>query len=318
MERIVTVSQLDPAHLEQLRELIEAATRADGHEPLGEHKFLHLQRGSDLGSAVLAFDGERLSGYAHTLTFGEDDERRASCEFVVHPDVRRKGIGSALLSRAIDVARVQDARSMDLWSYNDTAAGARIAAHFGFEPARRLLHLHRHVRSVIGAPAPEGASLRAFRPGRDEEAWLTLNNRIFAGHPENGRWTIEDLRARMAQPWFNPHDVLMLEADGRLAGFCWLKVGERPGEGRVGEIYVIGTAPEARGRGLGAYLLAQGLLRLYERKADVAAVYVDQSNVRAAELYRAAGFHHHHVDVCYTRRLGAAALPAESAEEAAA
>lgn len=296
--------------MEQLPPLLDAAARTDGHEPLGEHKFLRLQRGDDLAMAILAFEGDDLAGYAHTVTYGEDDDRRASCELVVDPLRRRRGVGRMLLSHAIMTAHGKGARNLDLWAYNDTAASQHMAAQFGFVPARRLLHLHRHMRS---APAPQpagGATIRAVRPGLDDEAWLALNNRIFAGHPENGRWTLDDLRARMAQPWFRAEDVLMLEAEGSLAGFCWLKVDERA-EGRVGEVYVIGTAPEYRGRGFGRYLLAAALSRLREREAAVAAIYVDQSNAAALTLYAANGFHYHHVDVCYSRALVAGQIAAQ-------
>ena len=142
--------------------------------------------------------------------------------------------------------------------------------------------------------------------GDDDVRWLTLNNRIFAGHPENGSWSIEDLRARRSQPWFNPDDLLMLEVRGSLAGFCWLKVEGRPDEGLVGEIYVIGTAPECRGLGLGRLLVGHALRRLRERETRIAAIYVDEANLAAVSLYEGAGFHHHHIDVCYSRDLTAA------------
>ncbi len=303
MRHIEIVPQLDAQHLEQLPVLLSAATRADGHEPLGEHKFLRMQRGGDLGAAVLSFSDSELTGYAHTVTYGEGEDRRASCEFVVHPMHRRRGIGRMLLSQAIDHARDQQALRLDLWAYNDNPASARIAAEFGFHSARRLLHLHRHMRDVRHEPAPAGVRLRAFVAGVDDEPLLSLNNRIFAGHPENGAWTLDDLRARMAQPWFDANDVLLLEVDGRAAGFCWLKVEERGDDGRVGEIYVIGALPEYQGRGLGRYLVGEALWRLRARKVDAAAIYVDQANDAAVRLYESSGFHHHHVDVCYTRPL---------------
>lgn len=314
MHHIELVSQLGDAHLEQLPQLLDAATLADGHEPLGEHKFLRLKRGDDLGAAVLAYERERLAGYAHTLTYGDGAARRLSCEVVVHPEQRGRGVGRLLLAQALGLARQQEARRIDVWAYNDSAATARIAAHFGFRPARRLLHLHRHVSSAPDASAPEGVTLRAFAPGADDATWLALNNRIFRGHPENGAWTLEDLRSRMAQPWYEPGDVLMLDVDGALAGFCWLKVEDKGSEGRVGEIYVIGTAPEHRGLGLGRYLLARSLQRLRERAVNVAAIYVDESNAAAVSLYENAGFHHHHVDVCYTRDIA----PGEAEETEAA
>lgn len=318
MHHIEIVSQLEGAHLEQLPELLGAATRADGHEPLGEHKFLRLKRGGDLGVAVLAYEDSALAGYAHTVTFDDTCDRRVSCEFVVHPRYRRRGVGRMLLSHALLHAETQDAARMDVWAYNDSTASERIAARFGFTPSRRLYHLHRHAGD---APVPEampGTSLRTFRPGEDDARWLALNNRIFNGHPENGAWTIEDLHARMAQPWFNADDFLLLEADGSAAGFCWVKVEERGDEGRVGEIYVIGVADEHRGRGYARHLLMQALHRMAARRATTAAIYVDATNTNALGLYDSAGFHRHHVDVCYSRDLRASVRLGRMLDEAAA
>ncbi|HXK33418.1 MAG TPA: mycothiol synthase [Dehalococcoidia bacterium] len=317
MHHIEVVTQLGPAHLEQLPPLIAAAAHADGHEPLGEHKFLRLQRGDDLSAAVLAYDRGRLVGYAHATAWGEGDARRAACEFVVDPAFRRLGVGRKLLDHAIAFARSHGARRFDVWAYNDTGSGRRVAEEFGFVPSRRLLHLHRHMRAIPQLPPPPGASLRAFRPGDDDDRWLELNARIFAAHPEQGQWTREDLHTRMRQPWFDARDFLLLEVDGTLAGFCWLKVEERANEGRVGEIYVIGAAPEYQGRGLGAYLLSAALQHLRGRGADVAAIYVDESNRRAVALYERLGFHYHHVDVCYSLDLRGAARAPRAAEAAA-
>jgi mycothiol synthase len=305
MHHVEIVSQLEDTHLEQLPGLLRAATLADGHEPLGEHKFLRLKHGHDLARAVLAFEDGRLAGYAHTITYGEREERRVSCEFVVHPVFRGRGIGRMLLSHAIMNAYGNAARSMDLWSYNESPAASRVAAQFGFRPVRLLLHLHRHMRKAPSAPPVDGVAFRPFLPGCDDQAWLALNARVFASHPEQAHWTLDDLRTRTMQPWFDAGDFLLAEKEGALAGFNWLKIEERPDEGRVGEIYVVGVAPEHHGHGIGSALVALGLRRMKERGVDVAAIYVDDTNTAARALYEAAGFHHHHADVCYARELRA-------------
>jgi mycothiol synthase len=317
MHHLEIVSQLEDQHLEQLPALLAAATRADGHEPIGEHKFLRLRRGADLAVAVLAYEQARLVGYAHTIAYLDHDAKRVSCEFVVHPQARGRGIGRLLLAEATEHARAQGARRIDAWAYNDSPTSAHLAPQLGYSPVRRLVHLHRHVSEAPAAPVIEGARLRTFRQGTDDERWLALNNRVFAGHPENGAWTLDDLRARLAQPWFDADDLLMLELHGALAGFCWLKVEDRGDEGRVGEIYVIGTAPECRGLGLGRLLVARALTRLRDRGARIAAIYVDEANVAAVSLYEDAGFHHHHVDVCYRRELALEAHVPARAEAAA-
>jgi mycothiol synthase len=288
MHHVEVISQLEGERVEQLEELLRAATDVDGHEPVGEHKFLRIKHGDDLAVGFMAYESETLVGYAHTLAFGTGEERRVSCELVVHPDHRRSGIGRALLEYVIRHSEAEGAKRLDLWAYNDSEASRAIAHSFGLEATRKLMHMHRHPGPPPFVAERKGVKIRAFRPGEDDEAWLDLNNRIFAEHPENGNWTLEDLRGRMRQPWFRAEDLLMLEVDGKLAGFCWLKVEERGSEGRVGEIYVIGT------------------LRVYhERNVDAVAVYVDDSNVRAVALYWSLEYHHHHVDVLYSLPLPA-------------
>lgn len=313
MHHVKVITRLEGQQIERLEDLIEAATEADGHDPIGEHKFLRLKHGDDLAMGVLAYEEGELVGYGHTLIFGTGEERRVSCELIVHPQFRGGGIGRILLDRIIQHAESEGARRLDMWAYNDHPAARAIASEYGFEETRRLLHMHRHPGLPPVPDRPEGASVRPFRTGEDEAVWLDLNNRIFADHPENGSWTIDDLRARMAQPWFRPDDLLILEVDGVPAGFHWLKVTEKPGEGMVGEVYIIGTAPEYHGRGLGRYLLAEGLTHLSERGVDAVAVYVDQANERAVALYWSFEFHHHHVDVLYSLSLPRAEAHTEAA-----
>jgi mycothiol synthase len=313
MHHIEIISRLEGEHVEELAELIAAATKADGHDPIGEHKFLHLRMGADLAVGFLAYEGKRLVGYAHTLTFQAGGERRVSCEIVVHPDGRRSGIGGALLTFVIRHAEAQKASRLDLWAYNDSTASRVMTRAFHLQPTRKLLHMHRHPGPPPVVETPPGVRIRPFLPGEDDKRWLALNNRIFAGHPENGSWTLDDLHARMAQPWFRAEDLLMLEVEGELAGFCWVKVQERGDEGRIGEIYIIGTAPEYHGRGLGRYLLGEALRHLSNRDVNACAVYVESTNERAVALYWSFEFHHHHVDVLYSLP-----LPAQSREAKAA
>lgn len=150
-------------------------------------------------------------------------------------------------------------------------------------PSRTLLLMQRSLDSEL--PSAEELPLRSFLPGLDEEAWLALNSRCFAEHPEQGRLSLADLRERMAQDWFDPHGFLIYEV-GQMLGFCWTKVHSP----ERGEIYVVGVDPSQRGQGLGRKLAVAGLHYLQSRDLHEAILYVDESNNHALALYQDLGF----------------------------
>jgi mycothiol synthase len=136
---------------------------------------------------------------------------------------------------------------------------------------------------------PEGFTLRNFEPQHDEDAWLEQNNAAFANHPEQGAWRLEDLAERTQEPWFDPSGFLLLEMDGRIAASCWTKVHELHPD-RFGEIYVISVHPDFQGHHLGRVMVTQGLAALRRKGVSEAALFVDESNTGAGNLYESLGF----------------------------
>ena len=144
-------------------------------------------------------------------------------------------------------------------------------------------------------------SIRTFRPGADEEAWLAVNRRAFARHPEQGSWGMQDLLLREAEPWFDPDGFFLAERDGRLAGFHWTKVHPDGGAGGapLGEVYVVGVDPGRQGGGLGRALTLAGLGYLRERSLAEVMLYVDEDNTAAIAMYTALGFSRRSTDAMY-------------------
>ena len=136
-------------------------------------------------------------------------------------------------------------------------------------------------------------------PGRDEEAWLAVNNRAFAGHPEQGGWTADTLRQREREPWFDPAGFLLHERDGRLAAFCWTKLHDDDATRCSARSTSSPSIPTSTGLGLGRQLTLAGLASIADRGIDVGMLYVDAANTVAVAMYERLGFDVHRTDRAY-------------------
>ena len=309
--RIETVSQITGQLGYAIDTLIQDVTAFDGVPPVGEHKYLKLHNGADSARAVLAWDGDRLVGYAQLLLADE----LATAEVVVCPTSRRRGIGRQLLSTVDGLARKAGATELKLWAYGALPASEAIARSRGIALSRSLLQLELPLDDLPSTCLPAGYAIRTFDARRDKDAWLALHTDVFADHPENGTWSRDDLEARLRQPWFDAGDFLLAERDAQMVGFNWLKrVPEAPPDRPEGEIYIIGVGDSERGRGLGRSLALLGLHHLRAEGMKTCTLFVEADNAPALALYRSLGFSTRHTHRCYSVPLTAAAdAPIESA-----
>ena len=193
-------------------------------------------------------------------------------------------------------------RPVRLWAHGDLPAAAALAASAGLTRTRALWRMSRPLDVRLPAPrlAP-GITVRTFVPGQDEPGWLAVNARAFADHPEQGRWTREDIDRREREPWFDPAGFFLAVRGGRLAGFHWTKIHPAGGAGGgpVGEVYVLGVDPAEQGTGLGRALTLIGLRYLRDRGLAGVMLYVEESNPAAIRLYESLGFSRAATDVMY-------------------
>jgi mycothiol synthase len=299
----VAEGPLAPERAAQVLALAAAAAAADGVAPLSEDVLLQVRHGSRplARDVVLAADGRDLLGYAHLDE--PDDEAQGgdmSGELVVHPARRRQGHGATLLAGLLAGASGHGVR---LWAHGDLPGAEALAGKTGFTRIRALLQLRMPLAKAPAAdPAfPDGVTVRPFAPGADEAAWLAVNHRAFAHHPEQGSWTGDDLRLREEEAWFDPAGFFLAERDGQLTGFHWTKVHPDGGEHGepIGEVYVVGVDPDHHGGGLGRALTLTGLAHLRDRGLANVMLYVDEDNIAAVRMYMGLGFTRWSADVMY-------------------
>jgi mycothiol synthase len=309
MHRVVVARQLDEGEVEAVQRLLDLAAAADGSRPLAEQSWLDLVHGGRDGvTAIIAYGAGDEAGDDDPVGYAQLARAATgwSLEYVVDP--RRRGPGNALaiglVGEAVGIVGREGGGHLQLWVSKPRPEHDEVAGATGLTPVRDLYQMRR----PLPVGEPWALEVRPFRPGLDDEAWLSTNNRAFAWHPDQGGWDLAMLKAREAEPWFDPAGFLLHEERGRLAGFCWTKVhaDERP---PVGEIYVIAVDPDWQGTGLGRRLVLAGLDHLAGRGLTVGMLYVEASNRPALKLYLDLGFEVDHIDRAYAGEVPPAPAP---------
>ncbi|KQY56949.1 MULTISPECIES: mycothiol synthase [unclassified Nocardioides] len=267
---LTEITALDDEVLTALQRIRAACATGDRQDPLDESATLRLKNRGLEGSRLWLIGD---SGFALLHDEGVD--------LAVAPSARGAGFGTTLAAEAAPLTH-------SAWSHGDHPAAAVLAKRHGFDRARELWVMRRPVSSELPASSST-VEIRGFQPG-DEAELLRVNAAAFAHHPEQGSMDAENLAERMAEPWFDPAGLLVSFDGDHMLGFHWTKRHSAS----TGEVYVVGIAPEAQGRGLGKALTLAGLEHLADRLTSDGEVilYVESDNLPARAVYEGLGFTH--------------------------
>ena len=163
----------------------------------------------------------------------------------------------------------------------------------GFQHLATLEYLERPIpgKPAPDAPLPAGMRIDPWDPA-DRQTLTSLLRRTYEGTldcPGLSELRRDDdiLDGHLGAGTFDASTWFILREHARAIGALLLSVS--PQTDSVEVIY-LGLAPEARGRGAGAALLAHGIRAVAARPEHVLALAVDVKNVPATKLYRRFGF----------------------------
>ncbi len=209
---------------------------------------------------------------------------------VVRPDVRRRGVGRALIEACEEHLVSTPDGPLNLFPPHGNDGALAFLSAVGYE------YGHSSWRFVL--TSPESVSLPelpndVILTGYDAAEilpYIDLINSAFADHPTSIRVTLEQVEHVHAKPSFDPAAIGILRTTGgEMVGFCVTGV-DRDENPPVGSINLIGVLEGYRGRGLGRWLLLWGIARLRSIGIDAIELAVDAENENAVGLYRSVGF----------------------------
>jgi GNAT superfamily N-acetyltransferase len=192
----------------------------------------------------------------------------------VHPEHRRRGIGTALLTAATDHLTPLGTRRLRTWAQPDSLPFAR---QHGFEPSRELRYSALELEPAPPLPdAPAGVRLHAIADLDPHRLYLA---NVAAEADEPGDVPIDAVSYESWQ--YDVWDNLGLdktastaaEVDGEIAAFSLVK---RDGD-RMWSDYT-GTIPGYRGRGLARLVKTAALHRAAAGGVRVAYTSNDEAN----------------------------------------
>jgi mycothiol synthase len=253
---------------------------------------------------VIELDG-RIGAYA-TL------ENRGHGRFVgdgyVHPDLRKRGLGSMLIDVTENRARREMVHQPDdirVYLHNATLVGddctPNLYAGRGYEATRYQFRMLVELDGPPEVPHRDDVEIRLYVEPDERRAVYRVQQDSFATGPYFQRSTFEEFESRVfARQGFDASLLWVATEAGEVVGvnICgWKQWGDW---GWVGSIGVLSSH---RGRGIGEALLRTSFAEFWRRGERRVALGVDADNPDATRLYERAGMRVYYRIVIYEKEL---------------
>jgi mycothiol synthase len=243
-----------------------------------------------------------LDGVPVAKVWAETDKTRTELKgFVTGTDVlhahRRKGVGTALMTKALASLRAAGMESVEVSAFDSPASIGFLEA-LGFRIVRRFCRMRRNltdVPAVIG----EAQDVEVLTLGRTDENLADLcrlHNETFKEHFNSAPDTLATWKY-IAKNWDERGVVvnaIVARIAGELTGYAIYAIDPKGNEytkKKRGGLWDIGVLKQFRGRGIAKRLMIEAMEHLRREGMQEAELGVDETNVtNAMKLYERLGF----------------------------
>jgi len=204
----------------------------------------------------------------------------------LRPEHRRKGLGKRLLRQAAARAKELGAEFLHVIIGEGNKTAVTVLTRLGFEKVREYREMTLDMKKV-----DREELLRASHECRplgegEEEMLVEIQRRSFADHWGYNPDTPETMDYNIGLSHRSLRDIVLSCKEDDITGYCWTEVAP----GGQGRIFMIGSDPDYRGRGIGRKLLLAGLANLKNKGVEEVGLTVDSENRAAISLYQSVGF----------------------------
>jgi GNAT superfamily N-acetyltransferase len=196
------------------------------------------------GSTIGVLDGDRLVAYGEVGPAGR-------CDAAVHPDLRGRGIGTAIARWMQDNARDRGLAEIGM-PVPEGSPGDRLLEALGYRVRWNSWGLALLEGATIPQrPLPKGYVAREADPSEYEQAWQVQED-AFLEWSVRDREPFEDWKAEVTgRPGFEPWNLrVVVEPAGAVVAMAWVQLGPESAF-----IARLATRKQERGRGLAQALL---------------------------------------------------------------
>lgn len=263
------------------------------------------------GMLIAEWDGNPV-GFVNAFI---DKERKEKLGFIrvlgVHPAYRRRGIGRALVEKALESLGARGIERVQAWTQDDRLQCISLYESSGFELIRVFSTMRKNLKAI---PSDIGecneAKLRIMKMDDSEDVRLfwKLENEAFKEHFNFCPRTLEEVEYELREkPWCDIMEYYFAFLKGEPIGFTGIGIDSKylqhSGIHR-GYVLTIGVLKPARRQGIGTALILQGMKALESKGMAEVELGVDDSNpTNAIELYKKVGFQTARKDLTYQKQI---------------